>query len=80
MKRSLSAALLMCALYILGAGGGGASSGNGTNGGGSGVAGGGSGGGGSQVGTHFTVTAPATISPGTFFAARSSRSTPRTTR
>jgi hypothetical protein len=68
MKRSLSAAMSMCALYFLSACGGGASGGsgaNGANGGGGGVTGGG---GGTRVATHFTVTAPATISPGTFFA------------
>jgi hypothetical protein len=56
MKRSLSVAVLMCALCILSACGGGASGGN--NGGG---------GGGTQVATHFTVTAPSTVSVSTFF-------------
>jgi hypothetical protein len=65
MKRSLSAAASICALCILSACGGGGNNGGGGNGGNNGGVGGG---GGSHVATHFTVTAPATVSVSTFFS------------
>jgi large repetitive protein len=58
MKRFQSAALLMCIVSVLSACGGG----------GGGTSGAGGGGGGSRVATHFSVTAPTTVSISTFFS------------
>ncbi|MFY9805299.1 MAG: kelch repeat-containing protein [Candidatus Acidiferrales bacterium] len=54
MKRCLSAAVVMCALCVLSACGGGASGANG--------------GGGPQLANHFSVMAPTTAFPNTFFS------------